>query len=394
MKYCVLIIDGGAGLPLADHGDRTSLELADTPNMDLMAGEGVVGMVRTVPEGMEPSTACGSMSVLGYDPGQFYQGRAAIEATSMGIPVGRGEVVFRCNLVAIRDGRMWSHSAGGISTEEAGQLVAALNRSLGSEEVGFYPGISYRHICKLKGRRDTLRAVCTPPHDILEQPIDSHLPRGRGSRYLKALMQDSRAVLGEHPVNLAREARGDMPATMIWLFWGSGTPAGMPAFRARHGLKAAMTSAVDVLNGLARMAQIDVVTIPGVADGLENDYAAQATGALASLEEHDLVVVHIEAPDEAAHAGSVADKVEAIERIDREVVGRFRAWDGDALRTLILPDHPTPVAVRTHTADPVPFMLWGGGFSGNGAKRFTEVEAGRTGLYVNPGHTIMGMLVH
>ena len=394
MKYCVLIIDGAAGLPLPDYGDRTSLELAHTPNLDAMAGEGTVGLVRTVPEGMEPSSACACMSVLGYDPGQYYQGRAAIEATSMGIPIGRDEAVFRCNLVAVHDGRMRSHSSGGMSNEEAGQFVAVLNQSLGSEEVRFYPGVSYRHICKLKGRRDTLRAVCTPPHDILEQPIDAHLPRGRGSRYLRTLMRASQAVLREHPVNVAREARGDMPATMIWLFWGSGAASGMPAFKVHHGLKAAMTSAVDLLNGLARMAQIDVLTIPGVSDGLENDYAAQATGALKALDDHDLVVIHIEAPDEAAHAGSVEDKVEAIRRIDREVVGRFRAWDGDALRVLILPDHPTPVAVRTHTAEPVPFMLWGRGFGGNGAKRFTEAEAGGTGLYVDPGHNIMGMLIH
>ena len=394
MKYCVLIMDGAAGLPLPEHGGRTSLELADTPNLDSMAGDGMVGLVRTVPEGMEPSSACACMSVLGYDPGQYYRGRAVIEARSMGIPVGRGEVVFRCNLVAVRDGRMWSYGSGHISSGEAEQLVDALNRSLGSEDVHFYPGVSYRHICKLKGRRDTLRAVCTPPHDIPDQPIDVHLPRGRGSRYLRELMTASQEVLREHPVNVARAARGEIPATTIWLFWGSGTALAMPAFRLHHGLSAAMTSAVDLLNGLARMAQIDVLSIPGVTDSLDNDCTAQAEGALGALDDHDLVVVHIEAPDEAAHVGSVKDKVEAIQRIDREVVSRLLAWNGGPLRMLILPDHPTPVTLRTHTAEPVPFILWGKGFDGNGATAFTEAEAGSTGLSINPGYNIMSMLIH
>jgi 2,3-bisphosphoglycerate-independent phosphoglycerate mutase len=393
MKYCVLIMDGAAGLPLPEYGGRTSLEVANTPNLDSMARDGMMGLVRTVPEGMEPSSACACMSVLGYDPGQYYRGRAVIEARSMGIPVGQGEAVFRCNLVAVRDGCMWSYGSGHISTREAEQIVAALNRSLSSEDVHFYPGISYRHICKLKGRKDILRAICTPPHDIPDQPIDIHLPRGRGSRYLRELMMASQEVLREHPVNVARTARGEIPATMIWLFWGSGSAPEMPAFRQHHGLSAAMTSAVDLLNGMARMVQIDVLSIPGVTDGLDNDCTAQAEGALRALDDHDLAVIHIEAPDEAGHAGSVKDKVEAIQRIDREVVSRFLGWNGDSLRILILPDHPTPVTLRTHTAEPVPFILRGKGFSGNGATAFTESEARGTGLSINPGYNIMSMLV-
>ena len=393
MKYCVLIVDGAAGLPLPGHGGRTSLEMAETPNLDAMAREGTLGLVRTVPEGMEPSSACACMSVLGYDPRQYYRGRAAIEARSMGIPVSKGEAVFRCNLVAARDGWMWSYGAGHITTEEAGELVEALNRSLGGDDVHFYPGVSYRHICKLKGRKETLRATCTPPHDIPDQPVAGFLPRGRGSRYLRRLMTASEAVLREHPVNERRRRRGDIPATMIWLFWGSATAPDMPAFESRYGLRAVMTAGVDLLNGLAQMAQIGLLTIPGVTDNLENDYAAQAAGALKALDDHDLVVVHIEAPDEAAHTGSVEDKVEAIQRIDREVLGRFRTRSVDNLRMLVMPDHPTPVTVMTHTAEPVPFMLWGSGFAGNGALRFTEAEAGKTSLFIEPGHNIMGMLI-
>jgi 2,3-bisphosphoglycerate-independent phosphoglycerate mutase len=332
------------------------------------------------------------MSVLGYDPKVYYRGRAAIEAKSLGITLDEGEVVFRCNLVAIRDGKMWSYSSGYISTEEAHALITALNESLGSDEVRFYPGVSYRHILKLKGHGDALLANCTPPHDIPGKPIAHFLPTGPGSKLLRELMMRSEAVLGEHPVNLKRRARGEIPATMIWLFWGSGELPEMPALRQRYGLSGAMTSGVDLLRGLARLLGMEVLDIPGVTDGLDNDYAAQAAGAIKALERYDLVVIHIEAPDEAAHDASIENKVEAIQRIDREVVRRLISWGKD-LRLLILPDHPTPIKVQTHTPDPVPFLLWGPGFTPNGAKRFTEVEAKTTGLFLKEGYKIMGRLV-
>ncbi|MFC2051769.1 cofactor-independent phosphoglycerate mutase [Chloroflexota bacterium] len=393
MKYCVLIIDGASGLPLPERGGKTCLEMANTPNLDAMTGEGILGLVRTVPSEMEPSSACACMSVLGYDPKVYYRGRAAIEARSMGIPVGDGEVVFRCNLVAVKDGRMWDYSSGHISTDEAKELIGALDESLGSDSVHFYPGISYRHILKLRGREDTLLATCTPPHDIPGKPIEEFMPCGQGSDLLRELMKRSEVVLREHPVNVERRSRGDVPATMLWLFWGSGQIPEMPPFEEVYGLKAALTSGVDLLRGLAQMAGMDALDIPGVTDGLDNDYAAQATGALATLEGHDLAVIHIEAPDEAAHSGSVKDKVEAIQRVDTEVVGRLRIWQGDALRVLVMPDHPTPITAQTHSPDPVPFLLWGGGFTTNGAKRFTEAEAAKTGLFIDPGYNIMGRLV-
>ncbi|HUV56928.1 MAG TPA: cofactor-independent phosphoglycerate mutase, partial [Dehalococcoidales bacterium] len=216
---------------------------------------------------------------------------------------------------------------------------------------------------------------------------------GPGNSPLLDLMRRSEAVLRDHPVNVKRRARGDIPATMIWLFWGSGKVPDMPSFKQVNGLDTAMTSAVDLLQGLAQMAGMEVLDIPGVTDGLDNDYTAQAAGALHALDKHDLVVIHIEAPDEAGHAGSIDDKVEAIQRVDREVVGQLRSWRGDALRLLIMPDHPTPIKVRTHVADPVPFMLWGAGFTTNGAKRFTESEAKTTGLFIDEGCNIMGRLI-
>ncbi|MCK4368730.1 MAG: cofactor-independent phosphoglycerate mutase [Dehalococcoidales bacterium] len=393
MKYGIVIIDGAAGSPLPERGGKTCLELAQTPNLDATAGEGVVGLVRTVPAGMEPSSACACMSVLGYDPKVYYRGRSAIEARSLDIPIGEGEVVFRCNLVAVRDGKMWSYSAGYISTEEAKQLIAALNDSLSDDNVHFYPGVSYRHILKLKGQEDTLSATCTPPHDIPGKPVDEVMPRGKGSDILRELMKRSEAALRDHPVNVERRSRGDIPATMIWLFWGSGQVPDMPQFRQVYGLGAALTSGVDLLRGLAKMVGMKVLNIPGVTDGLDNDYAAQAVGALEALEERDLVVIHIEAPDEAAHAGSIDDKIEAIQKVDGEVISRLRSWGGGDLRLLVMPDHPTPIKTRTHSPEPVPFLLWGAGFNSNGAKRFTEAEAESTGLFIDDGYKIMGRLI-
>jgi len=393
VKHCVVIIDGASGWPIAERGQKTSLELAHTPNLDRMAREGTVGLVCTVPEGMEPSSACACMSVLGYDPKVYYRGRSAIEAKSMGIPIADGEVVFRCNLVSIRDGMMQDYSAGHIGSSEAHELIAAMEQGLGNEQISFYPGVSYRHICKIKGLEDTLLATCTPPHDIPGRPIEQFLPHGQGSELLRDLMARSEHVLRDHPVSAARKYRGDIPATMIWLFWGSGKIPELPPFKQLYGLDAAMTSGVDLLRGLAQMSGIRVLDIPGVTDGLDNDYEAQVAGAIEALEEHDLVVIHIEAPDEAAHAGSVDGKVEAIQRIDAVVVSRLLSWDKDALHILIMPDHATPIEIQTHVADPIPFVLWGQGFAANGARAFTEVAAKGTGLFIEEGHTIMGQLM-
>ncbi|MFO7772429.1 MAG: cofactor-independent phosphoglycerate mutase [Dehalococcoidia bacterium] len=392
----MLIIDGASDWPLTAHGGGTCLELAHTPNMDAMAQAGVVGLIRTVPPGMEPSSACACMSVLGYDPKVHYRGRSAIEAEGMGVPIEQGEAVFRCNLVAVRDGTMLSYSCGHISTGEAQALIASLNAELGSDEVHFYPGVSYRHLCKIKGRADALLASCTPPHDIPNKAIDGFLPKGPGSDLLRGLMAQSEPVLRDHPVNVERRTRGDVPATMIWLFWGSGKIPDMPSFKKAYGLDAVMTSGVDVMRGLARMIDMQVLDIPGVTGGLDNNYMAQAIGALEALGKSDMVVIHVEATDEAAHAGLAEDKIEAIQRVDEEIVGRLCTWNRDALRVLILPDHATPIEVQTHVADPVPFMLWGPGFtptSRSGARRFTETEAKASGVLVEEGYNIMTKLI-
>jgi 2,3-bisphosphoglycerate-independent phosphoglycerate mutase len=393
MKYCVLIIDGAAGLPLPEREGKTCLELASAPNLDAMAESGYLGLARTVPTGMEPGSAPACMSVMGYDPEVYYRGRAAIEARSMGIDIGEGEVVFRCNLVSVRDGKMHDYSAGHITTAEASEIIRTLNENFGSEDVVFFPGVNYRHILKLRGYNDTLEAECTPPHDILGRPVAGYLPNGTGSEFLRDLMVRSEVVLKDHPVNRERVVCGQLTATGIWLFWGCGQVPDMPSFQQNYGASAAMTSGVDLLRGLAYMASMDVLEIPGVTDGPDNDYVAQISGAMAALETHDLVIVHIEAPDEAAHSGSIENKIDAIQRVDSDIVSRLREYSKDDLRVLVMPDHPTPIALRTHTADPVPFMLWGKDVVSNGARRFTEAEAGHIGVFIEKGYKIMSRLL-
>lgn len=392
MKYIVLIVDGAAGLPVAEKDNRTSLEIAHTPNLDAMAKQAAMGLARTVPPGMEPSSACACMSVMGYNPGVYYKGRASIEAVSMGVNVGPGEAVFRCNLVNTAGGRMNDYSGGHITNEEAAEIIKTLNETLGSDEIIFYPGVSYRHILKLKGKEEALNAQCTPPHDIPGKDIKEFLPKGQGSNILLDLMNRSETVLRSHKINVERLKRGLVPITTIWLFWGSGRIPAMPSFKQSYGITAAMTSGVDLLRGLAKMASIDILNIRGVTDGPDNDNAAQAKGALEALYKHDLVIIHVEAPDEAGHGGIIEEKVNAIEQIDKEVVSRLRSYEGD-LRVLIMPDHPTPVGLRTHNGDPVPFLMWGKGMKWNGAERFTEKEAKKTGVFVENGYKIMEVLL-
>jgi 2,3-bisphosphoglycerate-independent phosphoglycerate mutase len=391
VKYLVVIMDGASGWPLPDRGNKTCLELASTPNLDIMAGSGYLGMSRTVPQGMEPGSAPACMSVLGYDPTVYYKGRSAIEARSVGVPINKGEVTFRCNLVTVIDRKMISHSAGHITTDEARDIMATLNNELGTYSMRFYTGINYRHIFKVGGREDTVKAICTPPHDITDKPVEQYLPNGEGSDLLLDLMERSQSVLENHPVNITRKKNGKLPATGIWLFWPSGEVPEMPPFQKAFGLKAALTSGVDLLRGLGLMAGFDILNIEGVTDGLDNDFAAQAEGALKSLSDHDLAVMHIEAPDEMGHRGSVDDKIRSIELIDRDVMGRLLTWKGGSLKVLVMPDHPTPIKLKTHCDEPVPYMIWGAGTNGNGCRRYTEEEARKTVVLIDPGYKLMAM---
>jgi len=393
MKFCVVIMDGASGWPLPSHDNRTCLELAHTPYLDKMAREGYMGMAVTVPKGMEPGSAPACMSVMGYDPARYYKGRSAIEARSMGIPLEPGSVAFRCNFVTVIDGKMASYNAGHISTEESEQLIRALNDSLGTESLHFYTGVSYRHICKISGREELASIVCTPPHDISGKSIGDYIPTGVGADYLLELMEKSKDILKNNPVNTARIKAGKLPANMIWLFWPSGQIPDMPLFKSKYGLDAALTSGVDLLRGLGMMLGMDILDIPGVTDQLNNDYAGQINGALAALKNRDIVFVHIEAPDEMGHKGSVEEKIQAIEYIDSEVIARIGVLKDKDLKVLIMPDHPTPIEIKTHFAEPVPFLIWGGATIPNGCRRFTEAEAKRTGVVIDPGYKLMEQFI-
>ncbi len=395
VKYVVLIIDGASGWPAAACGGRTSLEAAYTPNLDRLAREGCVGTTANVPEGMEASSAIACMSVMGFDPTKYYAGRGPIEAAAMGIELEPGQVAMRCNLVTIADGIMASYSAGNIPSAESAELVAALQAGLGDDRCAFFPGVSFRHICTVRDGEALLATTFTPPHDISGRSIDGSLPRGPGAALALDLMERSKVVLEGHPVNERRSARGKPVATQIWLFWPGARPAEMPAFAELYpGAKAALTSPVDLLKGLAVQTGVDFLHIPCVTDGPDNDYEGQMRAALAALADHDLVFVHVESPDEAGHQGDAAAKVDAIEKVDALMVPQVleAAAAGD-LKLLVLPDHPTPLEIKTHVAEPVPFIMWGPGFASNGAAAYTEEEARATGFAVAPGHLLMSLFL-
>jgi len=392
MKYVVVILDGASGWPLAELGGKTTLEAARTPHLDALAREGMVGLAQTVPPGTEPSSSAACTSILGYDPVSDYVGRGAIEAASMGIQLAEDEIALRLNLVATADGVMESYSSGHITTPESRAIVSELATVLDDETFRLYPGVAYRHILVVKGHPELLDVTYTPPHDISDKPFSEHLPQGPGSEVLLRYMARAKVLLLGMAVNQCRANSGDLPATDVWPFWPGVAPKAMESFAEKRGISAALTSGVDLLNGLAVLAGIDRLSIDGVTDGADTDYAAQADGALAALGDHDLVVIHVESPDEEGHAGSVRGKVEAIEAIDREVVRRVRACT-EELRILAMPDHPTPVELKTHVGEPVPFLLWGPGVASNGARDYCELSATASKLVLDPGRQVMDRLL-
>lgn len=415
MKYVVLIVDGASGWPVAALGGRTSLEAARTPNLDRLAREGTVGMAYNVPPGMEPSSAIACMSVMGFDPARYYAGRGPIEAMALGIELEPGQVAMRCNFVTVTDGYMTSYSAGNISSEEAAELVAALREGLGcifgrgaapgaAPRIELHPGVSFRQVLTVRNGEALLQTTFTAPHDLADKPIEGSEPVGPGADLVRELTERSKEILAAHPVNRARLERGQLAATQIWLFWPGMRPGAMPTFGEQYGgRRAALTTGVDLLRGLAIQTGMDVLRIPGVTDVCDNDFAGQMAGALAALDDHEVVFIHVEAPDEASHAGDLEGKLYALEKVDElmvtQVIARNeRAAEGQSahagtdtepVRLLVLPDHPTPIELKTHVADPVPFVIWGPGVSANGAKAYTEAEARGTDFVVAPGHQLM-----
>lgn len=359
MKYVILVPDGAADLPSAEHGGMTPFEAAHIPNMDFLAREGVCGTAITVPEGMAPGSDVANYSIMGYDPRRYYSGRGPLEAVSMDVPLGPDEVAFRCNLVTEEGGVLADYSAGHISTREAAEIIATLREQLDDEETALYPGVGYRHLLVLRGL-GYLQEVCTPPHDAVGRRVEEIMPRGPHARRLAALIRGSRALLDGHGVNRLRGQRGLRPANMIWP-WGQGRLPVLPTFGERCGLSGAVVTAVDLIKGLGKLAGLEVLEVPGATGYHDTDYAAKARFALRALREVDLVYVHVEAPDEAGHEGDWGAKVRALENFDAHIVGAFLAAAdrGDQeFSFLLMPDHLTPLEVRTHAADPVPFALY------------------------------------
>lgn len=370
MKYVIILGDGMADEPLAELGGRTPLEYAEIPNMDRIAREGRCGMLRTVPPGFEPGSDIANLSILGYDPRTSYTGRGPLEAASMGVTLRDGEMAYRCNLVAIRDGVMEDFNAGHITSAEGAELLRDLDAALGGD-ARVYPGVSYRNLMVVSGAEG---AATTPPHDIVGRAIADYLPRGDDAGILLDCMERSREVFSDHPVNRRRLQEGKTPATEIWPWSGGKKPCLVP-FREKYGLAGGVISAVDLLNGIAHLAGMEVIRVPGATGFLDTDYEAKARYAVSALDRLDFVYMHVEAPDEAGHMGSVEEKVRAIERLD-EAVGIV--LDRPDTVVAVLPDHPTPIRCKTHTADPIPFAVLGKGR--DDVQAFSEREAAKGSL--------------
>lgn len=364
MKYVLVLGDGMADEPIGELGGKTPLEAAHTPNMDHIAREGCCGMVRTIPDGCEAGSDIANLSILGYDPRRFYTGRGPLEAASMGIQLGDTEMAYRCNLSTIIDGVMADFSSGHISSAEGEALMASLDENISPARA--YPGISYRNLLVIPGAGG---AVTVPPHDIVGQDIAPHLPAGADAPLLIQCMEISRDVFARHPVNRDRISRGLAPATQIWPWSGGKSPA-LPLFSEKFGKRGGIISAVDLLKGIGRCAGMEIIEVPGATGYLDTDYQAKARYALQALQHLDFVYIHVEAPDEAGHLGSVREKVNSIERLD-EMIGTI--MDGFSGVICVLPDHPTPIAVRTHTRDPVPFAILGN--KKDACRSFSEREA-------------------
>ncbi|MDA8156660.1 MAG: cofactor-independent phosphoglycerate mutase [Actinomycetota bacterium] len=397
MKYLILIGDGMADRPLPSLGGKTPLQAARTPNMDRLAREGFAGAAVTLPKGLPNGSDVANLSILGYDPRQYYTGRAPFEAASMGIDLAPNDVAFRCNLVTI--GRnaagnqvMEDHSAGQLTSAEGKILIEALNTEVagGGCDIKFYPGVSYRNIMIWPGGK--AGAGCTPPHDILGKEIAAYMPRGEGAELISKLMDISMMMLENHPVNKERISKGKRPANSIWL-WGQGLKPGLKSFNSIYGKKGAMISAVDLTKGLAVAAGLSVINVPGATGYLDTNYKGKAEYALKALKDVDLVYVHVEAPDEASHEGKAEEKIKAIEDFDRLVVGTILEGLQDDCRVLLMPDHATPTEVRTHTAEPVPFVIWESGKKQPGFEGGYNESITAAGKSQTEAHKLMGLLI-
>lgn len=399
MKIAILVGDGMSDYPIAELGDKTPLEVAKIPNMNEIARAGTIGVVKTVPRGMKPASDVANLSILGYDPKLYYSGRGPLEAANIGIEIAEDEIAFRCNLITAANDTIADYSAGHITDKESKELMEFLDAKLGSDRIKFYHGKSYRNLVVIKTRsKDELTELaktgCTPPHDVSGQPITKHLPKGKGSDLLIQLMNESKKLLEKHEINRVRVDLKENPGNMIWL-WGQGTNPNMPAFNGMFGIDGSVISAVDLVNGMGRLVGLDIIQVPGATGYYDTNYQGKGDYAVGALKTKDFVFVHVEAPDEAGHNGDMRAKITAIENFDKFVVGTI--WrhlkDTKDYRILVLSDHATPVAIKTHTSDPAPFAMAGIGVKHNGFDSFNEKNAQEAKLKYKSGASLTEWLI-
>jgi len=399
MKYIVLLGDGMADEPMDELDGKTVLEYAKTPHMDTLAGVSEVGLAHTVPQGFSPGSDVANLSVFGYDPATCYSGRSPLEAASMGVELGPDDVAFRLNLVDIvhNYGKLYMHdfTAGHISTPEARTLIKTLQEELGEDGIEFYPGVSYRHLMVWRKGKHLMK--CTPPHDIINQSIEDKMPKGEGAEILIDLTTSAQMLLSNHPVNEKRIQEGKSIANSIWL-WGQGKAPKMETYREKFAIDGSVVSAVDLIKGIGIYAGLDAIDVPGATGYVDTNYAGKVEAALQALQVKDFVYLHVEAPDEAGHSGNVAEKIKAIELFDEKIVGALLEQIADlgAYRILVMPDHPTPLHLRTHSMDPVPYILHdsaGAYTNSTPVTAYSEKAAHASGVVCKAAHMLVPRLL-
>lgn len=398
MKYIVVLIDGAADTPVPELGNKTPLEIAKKPCIDALAAKGKMGMATTVPGDLPPGSDVANLSVFGYDPQRYYTGRSPLEAASIGVPLELTDTTFRANLVTLSEEEpyeaktMVDYSSDEISTEEAHQLISAVNDALKTDAYEFFGGTSYRHLLVWHNRENNF--TLTPPHDISDRVVGEYLPQ---DETILTLMKKSYEILKGHPVNLARKARGLHPANSIWV-WGNGTKPNLDTYQKRFGIRGAVISAVDLIKGIGRLAELDVLEVPGATGTVHSNFDGKAAAAIQALKDGaDFIYLHMEGADEAGHRKEIENKVKTIELIDSKIVAPLLAYfkeSGEDYHMLIMPDHPTPLAIRTHTSDPIPYLLYKSEAEENhGNRSYTEAAATATGIVEPSAHRLMEELL-
>jgi 2,3-bisphosphoglycerate-independent phosphoglycerate mutase len=399
MKYILVLGDGMADYPVPELGDKTPLQVANKPNMDMIAAKGCSGLLKTVPEGLTPGSGTAILSVLGYDPTIYYTGRGPFEAAARNIKLGENDMAYRCNLITEKDGVLIDYSADHITNSESAELIEELKGKMENPgEAEFFAGLGYRHFLILRNYLSKEIVECTPPHDARGEEISKILPKAEteeakgAAELLRRMILDSKSILNNHSVNVARRKAGKRPGNMIWP-WGGGRKPVMPSFKEKYGVSSAVISAVDLVKGIGVYARMKVVEVPGATGLYDTNYEGKAEYALEALEDYDMVFVHVEAPDEAGHSRDYELKVKTIEDLDKRLIGQI--WDGlkDDCAIAVLPDHPTPIQIGTHTRDPVPFAIYSPSAKADKVKKFDEDSAKKGAAGLIEGEAFMSLFL-